>query len=295
MTDSHTHLTEDQIYNDLDSYIKRFIDSQGIGLLNVGHNPESNLLSIKLAKKYKNHPKLKYKSAIGLHPQLFCSDAHYPQKILSNESLSKHLRQYEELLDTNLQLIDAVGETGLDYYRLFDDNSLSIEQKEQCVELQKLSFRKHVELAVKHNLPLTIHIRESFGQSRAANDAIKIICELGKANIRGCFHSFTGEINQLETILRLGFYIGFNGIITYKSADNVRELLRVTPIDRILLETDAPYLPPQSIRSNNSLLIKHGQPSDISEIARAAALIKEIKVEKLIEESDRNFFALFGD
>lgn len=295
MTDSHTHLTEDLLLNDTEVIIKRFIEIGGKALLNVGHDQESNLQTLKMAQKYGNDPRLKFKSSIGLHPQLFYKNSHYKSKILTTESLSKNLRILEEQIDRNREKISAIGESGLDYFRLLEDNLMSVQEKEFSIELQKLSFIKHVELAKKYKLPLTIHTRESDGESRCIEDTINILCQVGKGSIRGSFHSFTGSAQSLTTILDLGFFVGFNGIITYKSAQNVRDLLEMTPIERVLFETDAPYLPPQSVRTNKKLQLKIGQPSDLTEIVQIAADVKNLTIDQLQLESDRNFFILFGD
>ncbi|MBU1119936.1 TatD family hydrolase, partial [Patescibacteria group bacterium] len=110
----------------------------------------------------------------------------------------------------------------------------------------------------------------------------------------GSFHSYTGDISFIEDILALGFYVGFNAIITYPSGENVREILKDVPLERILFETDGPLLPPQSVRKNKKIKEKFGQPADVREIMEVAAEIKGVSMEKLESITDENYTTLFN-
>jgi TatD DNase family protein len=131
------------------------------------------------------------------------------------------------------------------------------------------------------------------GEHECMNDTIRIIAEEGKGLVKGSFHSFTGTIEQLQQVLDLGFHVGFNAIITYKSGENVREVLKNTPIERILFETDGPFLPPQSVRKDNKIKQKFAQPKDIREIMQVATEVKNISIDELERVTDESYQSLF--
>jgi TatD DNase family protein len=197
---------------------------------------------------------------------------------------------YEE----NINVLTAVGETGLDYYQIYKDSDISQSTIEDLKEIQQNSFRKHCQLAIKYNLPMSIHARELNGKDNCVQDTLRILAEEGKGSIKGVFHSYTGTLNGLTRILDMGFYVGFNAIITYPSGENVRELLKNTPTDRILFETDGPFLPTQKTRKDNKAKYPFGKPSDVREILDTAADIKGISTERLEDETDNNFELLFN-
>lgn len=295
MIDSHAHLNSEELYPQLDEFLIIFADQGGEAVLNVGHSPETNFEALDLARKRKNIPNPKIYTAIGLHPEIFSPTSFYAQKFDSYDAARKALRQYEAKLEENIQLVDAIGETGLDYYRLFETDSLTMEQKEEYREIQLMAFRKHCELALKHNKPLTIHTREQKGSTRAIDDTLAIISEIGKGTLKGSFHSYTGDHNYLDDIFNLGFYIGVNAIVTYPSADDVRELCKQIPDEKLLLETDTPWLPPQSVRQNKKLSYRLGQPADIKEIAFKVAEVRGVSVEEILQLTTNNFKTLFAN
>ncbi|WKZ31218.1 MAG: TatD family hydrolase [Candidatus Dojkabacteria bacterium] len=294
MTDSHTHLTSDEIYPEVDSFVNRFIEAGGSALLNVAHNIESINQSLELHRKYQGDPRFSYRTSIGLHPDNFSANSLYGKTYSTHEAIKPLLKNLEGTITQNLESISAIGETGLDYYRFPYDEGLTAEQISTTYEVQKSAFRWHLELADRFTKPLTIHTRESKGQTECITDAIKLVSEVGEGRLTGSFHSFTGEVKFVEDILNLGFYIGFNGIITYSSADDVREILKEVPLERVLLETDAPFLPPRSVRNKKNAAIRHGQPSDILEIAEKVAEVKSISIQEVLRVTTENFTKLFG-
>lgn len=293
MTDSHTHLTSEEIFPEVDRFIQNFVDGGGTALLNVAHNLESINQSLELHRKYRNDPRFDYHTSLGLHPDNFSANSFYGKTFGTYESARQILSKFKEWVSTNIEDLSAIGETGLDYYRFPYDESLSAEQISTTYELQKLAFRTHLEIADEYKLPLTIHTREIAGESRCIEEALKIVSEVGEGRLTGSFHSYTGDKKHVEDILNLGFYLGFNGIVTYSNAENVRDILREVPIDRVLLETDAPFLPPRKVRSNKKLMVRHGQPADIAEIAEAVAEVKALTYEEVLRITSDNFKALF--
>lgn len=165
---------------------------------------------------------------------------------------------------------------------------------ETLKQVQKESFRVHIKLAKENNLPLSIHARELPDKTDCINDVLELVAKNGKGLVNGSFHSYTGELSLVSDILDLGFCIGFNAIITYPSGENVREILKKVPNDRILFETDGPFLAVQSIRKDKKALIRYGRSAQIKEIIEIAAEIKNMPAQKLEDISDENYERVFG-
>ena len=164
----------------------------------------------------------------------------------------------------------AIGETGLDYYRLEGD-----------LEWQRERFRTHIRAARRTGKPLIIHTRE------AAADTLRILKEEGAGEVGGVFHCFTETLAVAEAALRLGFHISFSGIVTFKNALQIKEVASFVPLDRILVETDAPYLAPVPHRGklNHPALVRH--------VAEEVARLRGTDVEALAQATTTNFFRLF--
>ena len=165
----------------------------------------------------------------------------------------------------------AIGETGLDYYRLEGD-----------LEWQRERFRTHIRAARRCRKPLIIHTRE------AAADTLRILEEEGAGEVGGVFHCFTETPAVAEAALALGFHISFSGIVTFKNAIQIKEVARMVPLDRVLVETDAPYLAPVPHRGklNHPALVRH--------VAEEVAKLRGIGMDELAEATTANFFRLFG-
>ncbi len=165
----------------------------------------------------------------------------------------------------------AIGETGLDYYRLEGD-----------LEWQRNRFRTHIRAARRVGKPLIIHTRE------AAADTLRILQEEGAGEVGGVFHCFTETRTVAEAALDLGFHISFSGIVTFKKALQIKEVASFVPLDRILVETDAPYLAPVPHRGklNHPALVRH--------VAEEVARLRCIGTEALAQATTANFFRLFG-
>jgi TatD DNase family protein len=295
MIDSHAHLSDSEIKSKVNELLLNFEGLGGKGVLNVGHSPENNLEILKMSRELQNK-KVKVYSALGLHPELFSPISTGVEKhITTFEDANKALKNYEKLVRNNIDDVDFIGETGLDYYHFFLSPELTVEQKETARELQLHSFRRHCEIALDLDLPLTIHVRAEEGSNRAVEDALSIITEIGKGRLKGSFHSYTSNMDFVDDILAMGFYIGVNGIVTYNKADNVKEIARKVPMDRLLLETDAPWLPPHAVRSNKKLEFRKGQPSDIFIIAETVGEVKGVSKDEVLEVAKGNFEGLISD
>ena len=164
----------------------------------------------------------------------------------------------------------ALGETGLDYYYNHSPR-----------EPQITSFEAHIEASQKLNLPLIIHTRE------ADEDTVTSLLKVGKKNVQGVFHCFSGGEELARKALDLGFYISFSGIITFKKAETLRAVARFVPLDRILIETDAPFLAPIPHRG------KRNEPAFVRFTALILAELRGLSLEEIGEATTQNFYRLF--
>lgn len=162
----------------------------------------------------------------------------------------------------------GIGETGLDYYY---ENS----PREAQIE----SFKTHIAVAKAKNLPLVIHTREA--------DEDTLAC-LSQQEVRGVFHCFSGDLALAKAALDLGFYLSFSGIITFKNADALREVVKYTPLERILIETDAPFLAPVPHRGQRN------EPAFVKHTADKIAALKGVSFEQIATQTTANFFTLFS-
>lgn len=291
MHDSHVHLNLNPLNKNIPEVIDNFISKNGKHILTQSTDLIDIEETLAIAQQY---PEI-IDVALGLHPT--CFEEYTVQKNNSNkiyEYSQKYLQNWEEKFRKNISKVKAIGETGLDYFQFKINQAVEKDLIEELKEVQKLSFSKHIALSLEYNLPLSIHARDIQGYSNSVQDVLRLIANEGKGRVKGSFHSYTGDIKYVEDILSLDFYIGFNAIITYKSGENVREILRQTPLDRILFETDGPFLPPQSVRKDKDIKEKFAQPADVTEIMKVAAEVKNISVEKLESITDDNYEKLFA-
>lgn len=296
MHDSHIHMGMSPLFENFERDISEFLSLGGKKILTLGsdHKDYSETLEVyeKAATIYPNVVDM----ALGIHPIAF------HEAMLRNELdgldlfkyANKRLTEYKNIFTKNKKYLTAIGETGLDYFDMEKDSSLSRDIKEDLKEIQKNSFRVQCQLALKNNLPLSIHARELPESTECIDDVLKIVAQEGNGTLRGSFHSYTGSVEKVEEILSLGFHIGFNAIITYPNGENVREILRATPVDRILFETDGPYLPVQSERKNKKAQKRYGRPASVREIMEIAAQVKGISIEQLEKISDESYFRVFS-
>jgi TatD DNase family protein len=168
----------------------------------------------------------------------------------------------------------AIGETGLDYYRL---NGRSIAD----MEWQRERFRVHIRAGLATGLPLVIHTRS------ASEDTLRVLREEGEGRSTGVFHCFTETREVARAALDLGFYVSFSGILTFKTAEDLREVARMVPLERCLIETDSPYLAPVPYRG------KTNSPAYVPYVARQIAALKGLPVETVASATSANFERLF--
>lgn len=202
------------------------------------------------------------------HPNLFASVGVHPDHEVGSVGVTE-----AELLERAREpRIVGIGETGLDYFRLTGD-----------LEWQRERFRVHIGAAKQCRKPLIIHTRA------ASADTINIMREENASVAGGVMHCFTETWDVAKAALDLGFYISFSGIVSFKNAAELREVARQVPLERLLIETDSPYLAPVPHRG------KLNQPAYVKHVAECIATIKSLPVEVIAEATTRNFFTLFSD
>ena len=204
------------------------------------------------------------------HPHLYASVGVHPDYEDTPEP------SFEFLVETALKhpKIIAIGETGLDYYRMGDRSYDSL-------EWQRERFRTHIRAALASRKPLIIHTRS------ASVDTIKILKEEGADQIGGVMHCFTESYEVAKAAMDMGFYISFSGIVTFKSAKELQETCKQVPLDRMLIETDSPYLAPIPYRG------KINEPAWVAKVGEFIADLKGVSLETLGKQTSQNFFQCF--
>ncbi len=245
--DTHVHLNEETFEKDLDEIIKKAIDSGINKMIVVGYDVPSSERALEISKKYRG---IIYASC-AIHPH----DA---------ENFERDFKNIEEI--SKEKEIVAIGETGLDFYREFSSKEKQIE-----------SFKYHIELSIKRNLPLIFHVRNAFPY------IFQILKDY--KNLKGIFHSFSGGINEAKKGVDMGFYISFSGSLTYGSK-KLEDSLKALTGDKILFETDAPYLTPRPLKGRN-------EPSYIIHTIEYASRVLNIGFEELCNITYKNALRVF--
>ncbi len=251
LVDSHCHLNFDPLQQRLADVLNNARE-QGIGhMLCVGVSADKLPEVIGLAHSHDN-----IFASVGVHP---------------DDQSGNDLATEEIIRLADDARVVAIGETGLDYYRITGD-----------VSWQQDRFRQHIRAAKLSRKPLIIHTRE------AAGDTLNILREEGADQVGGVMHCFTESWDTAKAALDLGFYISFSGIVTFKTADALRAVAKKVPDDRILIETDAPYLAPVPYRG------KPNEPAYLKATALFLADLRHSSFEDLSFHTTRNFFNLFS-
>lgn len=251
LIDTHTHLDAAQFDEDREQVIARALEQGVSRMINVGFNRETIPTTMKLAETYDF-----IHAVVGWHPQ----DAITMQP--------GDLEWIEELCSH--QKVVAIGEIGLDYY--WDTSPKDVQQQ---------VFREQIRLAKRINMPIVIHNRD------AHEDVVNILREEHAEEVGGVMHCFSGSWETAQKCLDLGFYISFGGPVTYKNAKQPKEVLAKVPLDRLLIETDSPYLTPHPHRG------KRNESGYVRLVAEAAAEIKGLKLEEISKITMENARACF--
>jgi TatD DNase family protein len=250
LVETHCHLDFSEFDHDRDEVIER-AKEQGVGyIINIGSSLNGSQRSVELSQKYES-----IYATVGIHPHE--ADTFTPEIEKSIRELAKKDK------------VVAIGEIGLDYYKNYSK-----------VENQKPLFISLVKLAKDLGLPVVVHNRQ------AQTDTLKILKDA--LPFKAVVHCFSGDEDFLKECLDLGFFISFTCNITYNKATQLRKLVKVTPLDRLLLETDAPFLPPEGFRG------KRNEPAYVKYLAKEVASIKEINLEEVGRVTTNNAKSFFN-
>lgn len=249
--DSHCHLNFPELAAQMPAIRQAMTDNQVGHALCVSVTLPDFPAVLALAEQFDN-----FYASVGVHPDY--------------ENIE------EPTLEGLLKLADhpkiiAIGETGLDYFRLTGD-----------LEWQRQRFRTHIRAAIKTQKPLIIHTRN------APADTIRIMQEENAAQVGGVMHCFTESLEVAEAAIAMGFYISFSGIVTFKNATALKEVAKAIPLDKMLIETDSPYLAPMPYRG------KTNQPSYVKHVAEEIAKLRGEPLEMIATATTNNFFKLFA-
>lgn len=253
LIDSHCHLDRlklDKYEGELDAALAAARDRGLRGALCVGISLENRSTVVSIAEKYPD-----VVASVGVHP-------------LDVES---GLASVDDLIEWGAHpKVVALGETGLDYY-------YSQDQK----ELQQQSFALHLQAAARARLPVIVHTRS------AKEDTLALIAEYGNEETAGVLHCFTEDWDMARRAMDMNYLISISGIVSFRNADDLREVVRKIPLDRLLVETDSPYLAPVPYRG------KPNEPAFVREVAQFIADLKNVAYEDLIAQCAENFLRLF--
>lgn len=254
--DNHSHLDDEKFDEDREELIEKIKNSNVKMLISAGYSLEGSTKAVELSKKYDF-----IYATCGISPN------DIPQ---TEEELWKTLDKIEKLAKENSK-VRAIGEIGLDYYW---------EKDEKRRELQKKAFIEQIKLANKLELPIVIHTRE------AVMDTLDIL-KKNSVNKKGIFHCCPLNRELVKEGLKLGFYISFAGPVTFKNSKNADEIISMVPDDKILIETDSPYLSPEPFRG------KRNDPRNVEYVAKKIADVKGLDLEEVAEITYNNAKNIF--
>lgn len=248
--DTHAHYNDEAFDNDRESLLNDLPKKDVVYVVNASSDIDSSLESIRLSEKYDY-----IYSCVGIHPEN-----------IKNSLEKDYISELEKLIENNKKIV-AIGEIGLDYH--FDSN---------CKEQQKEVFENQVKLAIKHDLPVIVHDRE------AHKDTLNI---LTKYKPKGIVHCFSGSVEMAKEVIKLGMFLGIGGVLTFKNAKNLVNVVQKISIEKLVMETDAPYLAPTPFRGTRC------DSSYIKYTAEKLAEIKGISVDEVYKKTYENAKIIF--
>lgn len=249
--DSHAHYDDEAFDEDRDKVIEDLNNNGIVGVLDCGSSMEGSRTAVQLAEKYDF-----IYAAVGIHPE-------FADKF--DENTADEIRELSKF-----NKVRAIGEIGLDYY--YDENPER--------EIQRSAFIRQMQLAEELKLPVVIHDRD------AHEDTLNIMKQF--PSVMGVVHCFSGSVEFAKECLKLGYYIGFTGIVTFKNSKKAAEVAKVVPLDRILVETDCPYMAPEPYRGNRN------RSEYIEYIIRKLSEIKGIDEQVLCNQTISNIKKLLS-
>jgi TatD DNase family protein len=256
LIDTHCHLTFEQLAGDVEQVLQRSKAAGVVGWITVGTDPQQNRKAVELAERYEN-----MYAAVGIHP-------HDAKDVTADD-----FKQLQDLAKS--EKVVAIGETGLDFHYDFSPP----QQQRDC-------FMKQLEIATNLRLPAIIHSREAF------DETIEVLERYG-AGLKGVvFHCFSGSAEQAKIVLDKGYFISFTGVFTFKNAEKTRRVAEIVPLERLMIETDAPYMSPEPMRKQ-----KINEPAFMIHTAKCLAQLKQVDLADFAQKitaTTKTFFRLRG-
>ncbi|KKU13643.1 MAG: Hydrolase, TatD family [Parcubacteria group bacterium GW2011_GWC2_45_7] len=268
LIDYHAHVNFSAFKNDADDVIKRSLNG-GVFMILVGSQINTSRRAVAMAEKYENG----VWAAVGLHP------IHLEERAVDEEEshFVPRKEEFDSVAYRNLaqsKKVVAIGECGLDYYHISKETSVA-----EVKARQHEALRKHMDLASELDLPVILHCRGSAHDPEDAyQDILKIVQEYvraGKLERRGAIHCFMSSLSVAQRFVELGFYVGFTGVITFPKTEKYADIIRALPAERILVETDCPYLAPVPYRG------KRNEPFYVRYVAEKVAEIRGVPLHEM--------------
>ena len=256
LIDTHCHLTFEPLAGDIEAVIERSRAAGITGWITIGTDPQHNRKAVELAGRFDN-----MYAAVGIHPH----DA--------DSVTSQAINELKELAG-NVKVV-AIGETGLDFHYNFSKQPA-----------QRRIFVQQLKIAQELNLPVIIHSRDAF------EETIDIPEQFGSGVKKAVFHCFSGSPEQANLVLDKGFYISLTGVVTFKNASKIQQVAKIVPMDRLMLETDCPYMSPEPMRKQ-----KTNEPALMFHTAKFLAELRQMSLSDFahaVTATSRSFFSLPG-
>ncbi len=267
LIDTHCHLTFEQLLSNVDAVLQRSSEAGVTSWITVGTDTNENKKALSLSDKYQN-----LYVALGIHP-------HEAKK--TNEADLKELQQQAKS-DEGGKVV-AIGETGLDYHYDFSPPLLRFAKQNGGGDQTGL-FKAHLQIAAELNLPVVIHSREAF------DDTVKILNDYRSSLKKVVFHCFSYSPEQAKILLDYGYFLSFTGVVTFKGAALTKEAAKIVPLDRLMIETDCPYMTPAPMRKQ-----KDNEPAFLIHTAKFLAELRQLPLEDFanaVTSTSRSFFGL---
>ena len=251
LIDSHCHLTYEPMVSNISNVMELCQKHSVSKILTIGTNLNTSKKSIEIANDHKN---------------IYCTVGLHPNEIVNEYN---NFSNIENLAYSSKKII-GIGETGLDFHYGKENYLIQIEM-----------FEKQINLANKLSKPVVVHTRS------ADEETLSVLKNYSNTNINFIIHCFTGSVKFCEKLLNLGCYISFSGIITFKNTEEIIQSLKIVPLDKLLIETDSPYLSPVPFRG------KKNMPSNVKIVAEKVSSVKNIPFKDIAKHTTDNFYKIF--
>lgn len=283
LIDTHAHIYWDNYEKDLNQVLDRCVENGVTTIVNVGVDVSFSQKALdQISSIDQSNSQITFYSSIAIHPE-------EAVKYFEDEKqMEKDVEALEKIYQQSPEKVIAVGECGLDFDYFTREGylpeSISIEKAK---ELQIKLFQLQIDLAKKLNLPLLLHVRDNRSINPDNSECWDLALEMTRDHF-GILHCYSGLMSTTKKALATNFLVSFAGNTTYKKNEYLRDAIKFLPLEKIVLETDCPFLAPQSIRGQRN------EPSSVKEIAQLISELKEIPYEKVAEQTTQNFLNLIS-